>query len=64
MHPNPHVQTLKEDPWPQVLLLLGQAGERIMIDLLFDCSIFIAMESGQDNLHQLSGTSSQCPFTY
>ncbi|TPX14184.1 uncharacterized protein E0L32_000578 [Thyridium curvatum] len=55
VHPNPHVQTLKEDPWPQVLLLLGQAGERVMIDLLFDCSIFVAMESGQDNLHQLSG---------
>lgn len=52
---NDHVQRLKEAPWPQLLALLGQSGERIMMDLLLDGSIFIAVEAGKGNFHQLSG---------
>ncbi|KAK0618360.1 hypothetical protein B0T17DRAFT_335741 [Bombardia bombarda] len=55
VYPNHCVQQLKESPWPQLLNLLGMAGERIMIDLLIDCSIFGAVEAGIGNLHQLSG---------
>ena len=49
---NHHVRALKQDPWPQLLLLLGQAGERMMIDLLLDCSIFGHVAAGRDNYQQ------------
>lgn len=52
---NNHVRALKEEPWPQLLLLLGKAGERMMLDLLLDCAIFSRVAAGRDNYHQLSG---------
>jgi telomerase reverse transcriptase len=55
VYTNNHVRTLKEEPWPQLLLLLGKAGERIMIDLLLDCSIFRQVRAGRGNYEQLSG---------
>jgi len=55
-HPNPRVQSLKEAPWPQLLSLLGRAGERLMIDLLLDETIFLSIRAGRDNYYQLSGT--------
>ena len=56
-HHNRRVEEIKASPWPQLLVLLGKAGEQIMIDLLLDCSIFLGVESGKDNLYQLSGIS-------
>jgi telomerase reverse transcriptase len=55
VHPNYRVLALKESPWPELLLLLGQAGEQVMIDLLLDCAIFAAVGAGRGNLYQLSG---------
>lgn len=52
---NANIVALCSDPWPQVLALLGQAGERIMIDLLIDCSIFLRVHSGYNNYYQLNG---------
>lgn len=54
-YPNHRVKALKADPWPQLLMLLGKEGERIMIDLLVDHAIFEAVPAGRDNLYQLSG---------
>ncbi|OBS26806.1 hypothetical protein FPOA_00749 [Fusarium poae] len=54
-YPNSHVKALKESPWPQLLALLGKAGEEIMVKLLADASIYIAVEAGFNNYHQLSG---------
>ena len=59
VHVNHRVQSLKESPWPQLLALLGREGERIMIDLLLDCSIFASVEVGRGNYRQLSGTGYQ-----
>lgn len=42
-------------PWPELLVLLGKAGERIMIDLLLDCGVFVAVSAGTGNMWQLSG---------
>lgn len=56
-YPNQRVKALKESPWPQLLMLLGKAGERIMIDLLVDCAIFQPVKAGEGNLYQLSGVS-------
>ncbi|KAF0638481.1 hypothetical protein FPSE5266_10706 [Fusarium pseudograminearum] len=44
-----------ESPWPQLLALLGKAGEEIMTKLLLDASIYVAVEAGLNNYHQLSG---------
>lgn len=39
-----------------MLALLGQSGERLMLDLLMDCSVFVAVQAGFGNYYQLSGT--------
>lgn len=57
VHPNSHVVAMKAAPWPQVLALMGKEGERAMIDLLLDCGIFLPVENGRGNYHQLSGGS-------
>ncbi|KAH6650717.1 hypothetical protein F5144DRAFT_57723 [Chaetomium tenue] len=44
-YPNQHVHALKQSPWPQLLMLLGKEGERIMIDLLVDCAIFRSVKA-------------------
>jgi telomerase reverse transcriptase len=54
-YPNSHVTSIKGWPWPQVLGLLGQAGERIMVDLILDCGIFLPIENANGSYHQLSG---------
>ncbi|EAQ93265.1 hypothetical protein CHGG_01500 [Chaetomium globosum CBS 148.51] len=51
-----HVHALKQSPWPQLLMLLGKEGERIMIDLLVDCAIFRSVKAGKRNLYQMGGT--------
>ena len=56
-YPNSLVNTLKNDPWTNVLDLLGKDGEPIMLDILLDCAIFVGVQSGKGNLYQLSGTS-------
>ncbi|KAL7629462.1 Telomerase reverse transcriptase [Parahypoxylon ruwenzoriense] len=52
---NPHVEMLKGPPWPHVLALMGDSGERIMIDLLLNCSIFVPIKAGTNNFCQISG---------
>lgn len=56
-HMNDHVAMVKECEWQQLLALMGRQGERVMIDLLMDCGIFVTIEGGRGNYHQLSGTS-------
>jgi telomerase reverse transcriptase len=46
---------LKGSPWPVILALMGKEGQRMMIDLILDCGIFVAVESGHGNYFQLSG---------
>ncbi|OTB18264.1 hypothetical protein K445DRAFT_245405 [Daldinia sp. EC12] len=53
--PNPHVETLKQPPWPQLLALMGDSGEHIMITLLLDCAIFVPVKTGANNFCQISG---------
>ncbi|KAJ4130919.1 Telomerase reverse transcriptase [Fusarium equiseti] len=55
LYPNSHVKALREAPWPQLLALLGKSGEKIMIGLLVDTSIYVAVEAGFNNYHQLTG---------
>ncbi|KAI7921925.1 telomerase reverse transcriptase [Pyricularia oryzae] len=53
--PNPRVKALKSSPWPELLSMLGQAGEKMMIDLLLDHSIFVKVPTGNENYYQLTG---------
>ncbi|KAL8331586.1 hypothetical protein RB593_002150 [Gaeumannomyces tritici] len=55
VYPNQHVRMLKDSFWPELLGLLGQAGEKIMIDLLLDHSVFVSVHAGSGNYYQLSG---------
>ncbi|KAI0508419.1 hypothetical protein F5B22DRAFT_405289 [Xylaria bambusicola] len=55
VRPNPYVEALQQSPWPQLLSLLGDSGERIMIDLLLNGDIFISVDTGTNNICQVSG---------
>jgi telomerase reverse transcriptase len=61
-YPNSHVTAMKTSPWPEILALMGEEGERVMIDLILDCGIFVSIESGQGTYHQLSGGESYTRF--
>lgn len=58
---NHHVEALKRTPWLELLVLLGKAGERIMMELLLDCSIFVSVSAGTGNMWQLSGKPHEAP---
>lgn len=55
LYPNHHAAALKQEPWPHVLALLGRSGQKIMIDLLVERSIFVTVEAGIGNYYQISG---------
>jgi telomerase reverse transcriptase len=55
LYPNSHVKALRKAPWPQLLALLGRAGEKIMIDLLVDTSVYVNVQAGFNNYYQLTG---------
>lgn len=54
-HANSHVRTLKDPVWCRLHALLGQGGDRIMLDLLLDCAIFLPIKADMGNYYQLSG---------
>lgn len=54
-HPNGHVEAIKSSPWPEILLLMGKDGERMMIDLIVECGIFVLVSKGHGTYYQLSG---------
>ncbi|KAJ5442593.1 reverse transcriptase [Penicillium cf. griseofulvum] len=53
--PNQNVEDLTRGPWAEVLGLLGNNGEDIMMQLLFDCGIFAAIDTRKGIYYQLSG---------
>ncbi|KUJ22915.1 uncharacterized protein LY89DRAFT_313971 [Mollisia scopiformis] len=54
-YPNVHVTSMKAWPWPQFLALFGRQGEKMMIDLILDCGIFVPVENAHGSYYQLSG---------
>ena len=54
-YPNSNVNVLKGPGWREILALLGDEGDRMILDLLLDCGIFIKGYEDQDNYYQLSG---------
>ncbi|KAL8795794.1 MAG: hypothetical protein Q9195_001846 [Heterodermia aff. obscurata] len=55
-YPNAHVTQLKSPVWKKLLTLLGKEGDRIMLDLVLECGLFISIEADQRNYYQISGT--------
>ena len=54
-YPNNNVSTLKNGAWSGLLALLGQEGDRIMLDILLHCGLFTLCSGGNGNCYQLSG---------
>ena len=55
-HANSNVQLLKGTDWQVVLNLLGKEGDKLMLDMLIGCDLFVSLSHGVGNLHQISGT--------
>jgi hypothetical protein len=49
------MRTLKEPVWCRLHALLGQGGDRIIMGMLLECSIFIPVNADMGNYYQLSG---------
>ena len=56
-YPNSNVDLLKGATWMGVLSLLGKEGDQIMLEMLLDCGLFVAIDEGQGNYYQISGTT-------
>lgn len=56
--PNCNASVLQGGMWPALLKLLGKDGDQVMLDLIFNCAIFVPLESGRNNLCQISGQRS------
>jgi len=56
-YPNGNVDALKDGAWSELLGLLGKEGDRIMLDLILECGIFVAVDGGRGNVYQLSGAN-------
>ncbi|UPX18047.1 RNA-directed DNA polymerase [Ascochyta rabiei] len=54
-YPNNYVRTLKGPLWCRLQAVLGEGGDRIMMDMLMDCAIFRPVDGTFSNYHQLSG---------
>jgi hypothetical protein len=52
---NSYTRTLKEPVWCRMHALLGHGGDRIMMDMLLECSIFLPIKASTGNYYQLSG---------
>jgi telomerase reverse transcriptase len=46
---------LKEPTWCRLQALLGQGGDRIIMNMLLECAVFLPVDGGISNCYQLSG---------
>lgn len=57
-YPNEHAEALKRPEWSFILALLGDGGDRVMIDLLVSCGLFYPIDRSHGSYYQLSGATS------
>lgn len=55
VHTNESVRKLKCKPWTEILGLLGSSGDVVLRNMFLDCAIFVRIDQGKDNLHQICG---------
>lgn len=53
--PNEYVKLLKEPVWCRLHAVLGRGGDRIMMNMLLDCPIFLPVVGDRSNYYQISG---------
>lgn len=53
--PNSHVHALKGPLWCRLHAVLGDGGDRLMMDMLTGCAIFSPVDDNSANYYQLSG---------
>lgn len=56
-----NINTLKRPEWTHLLSMLKGGGDKIMIDLLLDCSIFQYTKANNNSLLQISGIPISVP---
>ena len=54
-HPNSHVHALKGPLWCRLHAALGEGGDRLIMDMLTECAIFLPVDKKSANYYQLSG---------
>lgn len=54
-YPNSYVHTLKGPLWCRLHAVLGEDGDRIMMDMLTNCALFRPVDDKFANYYQLSG---------
>jgi telomerase reverse transcriptase len=55
LHSNESARKSKCYPWTDIASLLGRSGDSILRHLLLDCEVFVHVDQGKDNLHQIGG---------
>ena len=53
---NEYAETLRGPAWNGILKLLGDGGDKVLIDLLLNCGLFVPSDKEQGVYYQLSGT--------
>ena len=56
---NANSNTLKGLDWEIILALLGNGGDKIILDMLLNCALFVPVTSDLGHLNQISGKLSQ-----
>lgn len=55
LHANECARKLQRRPWTEILSMLGSSGNAILRNLLLDCGVFVRIDQGKENLHQICG---------
>jgi telomerase reverse transcriptase len=55
LHANESVTKFKCEPWTEILSLVGSRGDVVLRNMLLDCGVFVRIDQGKDNLHQICG---------
>ena len=54
-YPNSNVSILKGPDWANIMSFVGEERERVILDMLLNCGIFVACSQRNGNYFQLSG---------
>jgi len=53
--PNEHLERLRNPAWARIASLLGGYRNRLMLDLIMECGLFVPLAGKEGNYYQLSG---------
>ena len=50
-----NASVMSDCAWQELLQLLGKDGDKVMLDIILYCGVFVPTENGKGNLIQISG---------